>query len=134
MINFKELFQSQNQKKILELFKQHLNDLSEENMKKYSNFIDKDGNTLLHHAMNNNCFLLADFFYKNNIGTNIINNDGQEILHTISEGKIIKYTVESDASGEFSDDINNEYKDIQSETELNKSFFKIGRASCRERV
>jgi ankyrin repeat protein len=123
MINFKELFQSQNQKKILELFKQHLNDLSEENMKKYSNFIDKDGNTLLHHAMNNNCFLLADFFYKNNIGTNIINNDGQEILHTISEGKIIKYTVESDASGEFSDDINNEYKDIQSETELNKSFF-----------
>jgi len=126
MINFKELFQLKNQNKILEVFKDKFSKLSEEEFKKYSNFIDKDGNTLLHHAMKNNCFLLADYFYKNNIGTNIINNDGQEVLHSISEGKIIKYTVESDTSDDnldLSNMINNKYKDTQSETELDKSFF-----------
>lgn len=126
MINFKELFQLKNQNKILEVFKDNFSKLSEEEFKKYSNFIDKDGNTLLHHAMKNNCFLLADYFYKNNIGTNIINNDGQEVLHSISEGKIIKYTVESDTSDDnlnLSNMINNKYKDTQSETELDKSFF-----------
>lgn len=126
MINFKELFQLKNQNKILEVFKDKFSKLSEEEFKKYSNFIDKDGNTLLHHAMKNNCFLLADYFYKNNIGTNIINNDGQEVLHSISEGKIIKYTVESETSDDnlnLSNMINNKYKDTQSETELDKSFF-----------
>lgn len=124
MINFKELFKVENQNKIVDMFKGQIQKLSKEQLNKYSNFIDKDGNTLLHHALNNKCFVLADFFYKNNIGTNIINNLGQEVLHTISDGSILKHKVETDTSESLSDIENtNNYNDIQSETELKQSFF-----------
>jgi hypothetical protein len=141
MINFKELFKVENQNKTINIFKEQINNLSKEEFTKYSNFIDKDGNTLLHHALNNKCFSLADFFFKNKIGTNIINNSGQEVLHTISNGSILKHTVESNTnqdqsvrsnslsdpnsvSDSFSNLENaNNYNDIQSDTELKKSVF-----------
>lgn len=135
MINFKELFKVENQNKIVNMFKEQIKNLSKEELNKYSNFIDDNGNTLLHHALNNKCFILADFFYKNKIGTNIINNLGQEVLHTISDNSILKHKIESDTSDSFSNLENtNNYNDIQSDTELKQSFFTENKKDTNKKI
>ena len=79
MIDFKELFQQKNEQKIINMFKQKFNDLSKDELKKFTSYKDNEGNSLLHHAYNNNCNELAQFLYDNNIGMNIINNSGNVI-------------------------------------------------------
>ena len=119
------------------MFKEQIKNLSKKELSKYSNFIDENGNTLLHHAINNKCFVLADFFFKNKIGTNIINNLGQEVLHTISDNSILKHKIESDtsdSSDSFSNLENtNNYNDIQSDTELKQSFFSENKNDTNEK-
>ena len=86
MINFKELFQQKNENKILNMFKNKFGNLSQDELKKFINYKDVKGNTLLHHAYNNNCHKLAQFLYDNNIGNNGITHSGN-IITSISNSE-----------------------------------------------
>lgn len=96
MVNFKELFQPKNEKKIINMFKDKFYNLSKDEFKKFINYKDSDGNTLLHHAYNNRCNELAEFLYKNNIGNEITNS-----------GFYITTATDSDYSDEQFNKINN---------------------------
>lgn len=113
MMNFKELFQKKNEDKIISAFQYKLNNISDEEIYKIINFVDYDGNSLLHHAYNNKCIKLAQFFYNKKIGRNIINNNGSVIESSINE------VNNEDANSIFSDINNNiNYNSTQSETEM----------------